>query len=284
MANLEEVTAYCLEQFGEIEHELSLFKSQVQGWFDTHPKLSKCKPPIVHSVKSRLKDREHLAEKISRKLIGDAINQTEEREGWVSLEVFGSLTDLAGVRVLLLHQKQYGTVHSEIIKKINSGDWALHEEPKAYTWDPDSASYFESLGIGTKVKDSHYTSVHYVIRPRAESPLVCEVQVRTLFEEIWGEVDHTLNYPSPTESIACKEQLRVLAKVVGAGSRLVDSIFNSAEVPTLRVEQPEGTHQHVEQPAVEHVGAIEAIPPTEKPAPETLPEGVPENPEVRIQR
>ncbi|WP_315782452.1 hypothetical protein [Bradyrhizobium sp. SZCCHNPS1003] len=30
---------------------------------------------------------------------------------------------------------------------------------------------------------------------RPDSPLSCEIQVRTLFEEIWGEIDHQLNYP-----------------------------------------------------------------------------------------
>lgn len=56
--------------------------------------------------------------------------------------------------------------------------------------------------------------------------LSCEIQIRTLFEEIWGEIDHELNYPNPTESSVCREQLRVLAKVVGAGSRLVSAIYN----------------------------------------------------------
>lgn len=84
------------------------------------------------------------------------------------------------------------------------------------------------MGLEVHVKDSFYTSVHYLVRPRPDSPHCCEIQVRTLFEEIWGEVDHTLNYPTPTDNIACREQLRVLTKVVGAGSRLVDSIFRTA--------------------------------------------------------
>lgn len=106
-------------------------------------------------------------------------------------------------------------------------DWTLVEPPKAYTWDPESKQFFESLEIGVEIKESYYTSVHYVVRPRLDSPLCCEIQVRTLFEEIWGEVDHTLNYPTKSENLACREQLKVLAKLVGAGSRLVDSIFRS---------------------------------------------------------
>jgi putative GTP pyrophosphokinase len=65
-------------------------------------------------------------------------------------------------------------------------------------------------------------------RPRVDSPICCEIQVRTLFEEIWGEVDHALNYPNVSDNLACREQLRVLAKLVGAGSRLVDSIFRTS--------------------------------------------------------
>ena len=104
----------------------------------------------------------------------------------------------------------------------------FNEPPKAYTWDPEAQGFFASMGLEVQVKDSFYTSVHYLVRPRADSPHCCEIQVRTLFEEIWGEVDHTLNYPNPTDNVACREQLRVLTKVVGAGSRLVDAIFRTA--------------------------------------------------------
>lgn len=61
----------------------------------------------------------------------------------------------------------------------------------------------------------------------AKSDVTCETQVRTLFEEIWGEIDHTINYPHATNSIACKEQIRVLAKLVSTGTRLAGSIFRT---------------------------------------------------------
>ncbi|MDI4001739.1 RelA/SpoT domain-containing protein [Pseudomonas aeruginosa] len=284
MANLEEVTEYCLGEYDAIQHELSLFNLQVRQWFETHPRLVNCKPPLIHSVKHRIKDRLHLSEKIRRKLIPDPNTHNEEIERtWIPEEIFKSLTDLAGVRVLHLNQKQFELINTEISRKIESTDWVLYEDPKAYTWDPDSAAYFESLGIRTKIKDSHYTSVHYVIRPRRDSQLACEIQVRTLFEEIWGEVDHTLNYPSPTENVACKEQLRVLAKVVGAGSRLVESIFNSvaaeqnAANPAPRpLPVPDGQNVSTPHEPTQHE---EPIPPTERPEPEPIEEGE-EVPEV----
>ena len=59
--------------------------------------------------------------------------------------------------------------------------------------------------------------------------MCCEIQVRTLFEEIWGEIDHSINYPHRTNSIACVEQIRVLSKLVSTGTRLSDAIFKSYE-------------------------------------------------------
>lgn len=115
------------------------------------------------------------------------------------------------------------------MKKINYfEDWKLVESPKAYTWEKESQQFFEDLGIQAEVKDTYYTSVHYVVKPNnTKSDVTCEIQVRTLFEEIWGEIDHTINYPHATKSIACKEQIRVLAKLVSTGTRLADSIFRT---------------------------------------------------------
>lgn len=61
----------------------------------------------------------------------------------------------------------------------------------------------------------------------ARTKRTAEIQVRTLAEELWGEVDHTINYPHPSTVIACKEQIKVLARLTSSCTRLVDSIFLS---------------------------------------------------------
>ncbi len=190
----------------------------IANWFLAHPEMSSGRPPIVHSVKSRLKDEQHLREKIRRKYVEDGAIKFEPSDlgDWV--------TDLSGVRVMHLHQSQFTTIKRLLEAKLESGDWH-RVETKAFTWDPESASYFRSLGLEPEIRDTFYTSVHYTLRPNVASKLVCELQIRTLFEEIWGEVDHTLNYPDKTKNRSHQEQLRVLSKIVGAGSRLLDSIF-----------------------------------------------------------
>ena len=201
----------------EKQYELKAFLQTVLFFFENNPALK----GIVHSVKSRMKDHEHLKDKIQRKLKSEKIIDENN--------LFTVVNDLIGVRVLYLYQDQFQLIHNELLKKVDeTKDWMFVEAPKAYTWDPETREYFEKLNIHTEVRDTYYTSVHYVIKPNNElSNITCEIQVRTLFEEIWGEIDHTINYPHPTEIIACKEQLRVLAKLVSTGTRLADSIFRT---------------------------------------------------------
>jgi putative GTP pyrophosphokinase len=135
------------------------------------------------------------------------------------------ITDIAGIRVMHLYQEQFTLIHRCIDEQVKRGDWVLFERPKAYTWDPESKEFFEKHDLDVQIKESFYTSIHYVVKPRKDSEVSCEIQVRTLFEEIWGEIDHTINYPQCTTILACREQLRVLARLVSAGSRLADSIF-----------------------------------------------------------
>jgi len=205
-----------LALFDDKKAEIEMLRKQVHDFFELDERLNQAPFPIVHSVKSRVKNRDHLKEKIERK--GDITTDN----------FFEKITDLAGVRVLHLYQDQFKVIHEVIMEKIEEKhDWVLGETPKAYTWDPESKQFFEELGLEVEQKESFYTSIHYLVKPHELFPFYCEIQVRTLFEEIWGEIDHKINYPTPTTNVACKEQIRVLAKLVGAGSRLADSIFRS---------------------------------------------------------
>ena len=199
-------------------HDIDLFRNYTVRFFETHPDLTQSLQ-TVHSVKSRLKDLQHLRKKIQRK--------SSSEDPITPENIFNRITDIAGVRVLHLYQVQFPQIHRAITQKLDSQDWMLYEQPKAYTWDPESQDFFARQGLNVELKESLYTSIHYVIKPREDSPVSCEIQVRTLFEEIWGEIDHLINYPEPTDSVACREQIGVLARLVGAGSRLADSIYRT---------------------------------------------------------
>lgn len=94
-------------------HEIKLFCNYVINFFETHPDLTR-PPQIVHSVKSRIKNLEHLREKIQRK------SSTEDP---ITPEnIFDRITDIAGVRVLHLCQSQFTQIHSAIKQKLDSQD------------------------------------------------------------------------------------------------------------------------------------------------------------------
>jgi putative GTP pyrophosphokinase len=205
-----------ISHYRERKDEIDLFRQQVVNFFQTSRQFHSSPLPLVHSIKSRLKDEAHLEEKIRRKWTSKKINPHT---------LLKKINDLAGVRVLHLYTEQFTEIHRAILTHIERGFWALAEPPIAYSWDPEATQYFKSLGLNATTRASYYTSIHYVVKPHMKTDLSCEIQVRTLFEEVWGEIDHAFNYPNETNSVACREQLRVLAKLASTGTRLADSIF-----------------------------------------------------------
>ena len=139
--------------------------------------------------------------------------------------LFKKVNDLVGFRILHLHTRQFEDINRELLKIFDEQLWVRLEGPSARTWDDESRDYFKAIGIATVKSDTMYTSVHYIVKPNSKSPLTLEIQVRTLMEEVWGEVDHKINYPQKAESVSCREQIKVLARVTSSCSRLVDSIF-----------------------------------------------------------
>ena len=64
----------------------------------------------------------------------------------------------------------------------------------------DETSFIDNcieLGCQAKVHPKAYRSIHYIIEPYPNKNLVAvEIQVRTVFEDGWSEIDHQLRYSS----------------------------------------------------------------------------------------
>lgn len=179
----------------------------------------------VHSLRSRLKSSDHLRDKLLRKL---AESREAGREFKISTEnLFYRISDLVGLRILHLHTQQFEPINEGLSKLFSEFKYKCIEGPAARTWDDETREYFKSLGVKTIKSPSLYTSVHYVVDGGLDSRCTAEIQVRTLAEELWGEVDHSINYPHKTQSLACREQIKALARATSSCSRLVDSIYRS---------------------------------------------------------
>lgn len=189
---------------------------------------------LIHSTKSRIKDPDHLKDKLIRKA-KDAIVKRKSFD-YKKENLFSKINDLAGYRILHLHTTQFAKIDTELKKIFQEQQWKIIEGPNARTWDDETRSYFKSIGVETSENPNMYTSVHYVVSPNTSSAITCEIQVRTLMEEVWGEVDHTINYPHKSESVSCREQIKTLARVTSSCSRLVDSIFATDNYEKSRVE------------------------------------------------
>lgn len=197
------------------------FQNQLLGAIDGSAALA----THVHSIKARLKDPDHLRDKLYRKMAA-------AHEKQLSFDVdpdtlLTRINDLAGIRILHLYTHQIRDIDAELRAILLEQRFDLIEGPFARTWDDESRGFFRECGIQTQDSPSMYTSVHYVVGSASRTTITCEIQVRTLMEEVWGEVDHSLNYPQQTESLACREQLKVLARVTSSATRLVDSIFQT---------------------------------------------------------
>jgi hypothetical protein len=53
----------------------------------------------------------------------------------------------------------------------------------------------ESIGITAEHNERPYSSVHYLVQPSIKPTITIEIQVRTLADEIWGQIDHKNQLP-----------------------------------------------------------------------------------------
>lgn len=212
------------------KHLFEIFLGSLKLQLEGDPRLK----PLIHSMRVRVKDSEHLRDKLRRKWLeakkeGKTFKVTPE-------DLFVKINDLAGCRLIHLYTRQIQPIDAVLQALFREQGYRVLEGPTARTWDDESRAFFSEIGIATKQKPKNfYTSVHYVIEANSRSKITCEIQVRTLPEEVWGEVDHTLNYPHPSRFVPCVEQLKVLARVTSSCTRLVDSIFLSQEAAGARV-------------------------------------------------
>lgn len=177
----------------------------VKRYFD---KIQQC--AYVHSLGYRVKEVTHLIEKIIRK------NPKYLKQGKaISHENYSEyINDLMGIRVLLLFKEDWNGVHEFIMNTYGSD---LAEEPFAYVRKGDNCDLY--TGEMKVIDEKPYRSVHYLIKDK-ETQLCIEVQVRTLFEEAWSEIDHKLRYPYNLSNEMIASYLEIMNRAAGMADEM----------------------------------------------------------------
>ncbi|WP_059411707.1 RelA/SpoT domain-containing protein [Cupriavidus basilensis] len=171
----------------------------------------------VHSVRFRVKDVEHLLEKIVRKCSADDV---QEKYKSISVDTYSTvITDLVGIRALHLFKADCFGIDTGIRR-----EWKLCEEPVAYVREGDSDEFREALrehGLTVQEHKAGYRSVHYVASTRpGKRDVFVEVQVRTIFEEGWSEIDHSIRYPNFSDDPVLEHFLTIFNRMAGAADEM----------------------------------------------------------------
>ncbi|QOW21345.1 hypothetical protein [Novilysobacter avium] len=171
--------------------------------------------PGVHSVRWRVKQPEHLLEKIIRKKAAG-----EEKYGDVRADNYYEIvTDLIGIRALHLFKDDCFEINEAI-----ASTWSPVEKPIAYirNGDPeDLVQRYRNHGLEVKVHPAGYRSVHHVISSQPTNrKLYVEVQIRTIFEEGWSEIDHKIRYPNFSNNELVGYFLTIFNRMAGSADEM----------------------------------------------------------------
>lgn len=166
--------------------------------------------PQVHSVRYRIKDIEHLIEKIIRKAVEYEDTDTVYNVDTYLIEI----TDIIGIRALYVFKSDYLPLHNNIIKRYKKN---FCEKPQVKLREGDDKKIYDGLKNVEFQIDAMYRSIHYTIRAMKDGIIVpIEIQTRSIFEEGWSEINHKLLYKKNNLSIDEEMLLRQTSSILSS--------------------------------------------------------------------
>lgn len=178
----------------------------------------------VHSVRWRVKTPSSLFFKLFRKK-----RDNVEKYATINQENYRDIiTDLVGIRAIHLFKHDFVAIHKEL-----TSTWNEAEPPKAYVRKGDideQENIYTHLSLKTEEHNFGYRSVHYIMESRpTKQRLLFEIQVRTIFEEGWSEVDHSIRYPEFNDNPLIINFLNLLNRICGSADEMASFVKNLSE-------------------------------------------------------
>lgn len=187
---------------------MNLLHTKLQGYY--------------HSIESRIKNPEHLIEKIIRKI---CIENNYKYKTVCEDNYCEIIRDLIGVRILVFSKEGWEKIHDELCDVFKTEDneekdsrYYMKEIPEAYIRYGDRDVFHDK--IHTQYSNKGYRSQHYII---AYNKHYCEIQVRTMAEEVYGEFDHKVRYPYRKDNKFLLRYTTTMAQLMAVADELVST-------------------------------------------------------------
>jgi len=147
--------------------------------------------------------------------------------------IFKEIDDIFGLRVLCLFEQDILLTHRYILevlkpsyklKEFELFNWQKDYHDKQYSdlLIKEVEKRFESVKIEHNPKRSGYKSIHYKIEiNHAGEDYPIEIQLRTLFQDAWAELEHTLSYKKGPIHPHIKKSFDLLARDLETNDSLV---------------------------------------------------------------
>ncbi len=165
----------------------------------------------AYIVRYRVKDPEHIIDKVIRKAKDGRIITKDN--------FLDEIDDFVGFRILHLFKDNWEEVFQAVAK-----EYKWKETPVAYYRKGDAPSFLkhcEGLGLLPKEHPAGYRSIHYVATvPFLSNTFKCEIQIRTIFEDAWSEIDHLVRYPNNTGNDLLNNYLMMFNRLAGCADEM----------------------------------------------------------------
>jgi len=218
---------------------------------------------LTYAVKIRVKEDYKIVQKVMLK------RQSKEKANYD----VDSLRDIIGLRLVTLFRLDSLSIVPNLLNLIqtNSGKSEKNlfladpiEEVVIYSTNPEGDAQqlpqrvkqiFENKGFGSKTRieatPSNYSSIHVVAWARGKyregyRNIPIEIQIRTAFEDVWGEIDHKLKYKrvNPQQkNLSFQKSIETSLSHLNVMKTLIDGIAQYGDQIKIQVNQAEKTSQ-----------------------------------------
>ncbi len=209
---LEEHADKAAKEFSRLRPKYDSFAGLVERIIsDSFQNSASCK---IHNIESRAKDVESFRKKC-RKTSSDGMPKYNDP--------IENITDLAGVRIILFFP-------DDIAKICNFIEENFDFKEKR---DVGEERFAQSGSFG-------YASIHYLVKLKEDQlklpdfagyrDMICEIQVRTVLQHAWAEMEHDIQYKSPQNLPAeIRRKFVALAGMLEIADREFQSIQHEDE-------------------------------------------------------